>query len=81
MIQAKFNSMDYLFYGSGIVELDLSGWNTSNVTSMIQMFYLLNMLQTNTMILCRPSSAEGNFPVSDGIISVGQNQLSHRLLF
>ena len=31
--------MDYMFYGSSATTLDLSSFNTSNVTSMDYMFY------------------------------------------
>lgn len=31
--------MAELFYESGIEEIDLRGWNTSNVTTMSRMFY------------------------------------------
>ncbi|MEF2689804.1 MAG: BspA family leucine-rich repeat surface protein [Bacilli bacterium] len=38
MITPKVTSMDSMFYNAKVVSLDLSSFNTSNVTNMYYMF-------------------------------------------
>ena len=50
---SNLNIMVYLFYGySGLTSLDLSGWDTSNVTDMTDMFTDCTSLKKITMKGC-----------------------------
>ena len=45
--------MDHMFYGcSALISLDLSGWDTSNVTNMGRMFGACGALKTIIMVDC-----------------------------